>query len=65
VFPTSKELCIEVKAALLPLMRSSGSWHALFGALIAKMSTDIVYRDLFAQDLAGAQNIRQKRHEHI
>jgi hypothetical protein len=53
LFPASKEGCAEVKAALVPLLRSSGSWHALIGALIAKMSGEALYRRLLAQDLAG------------
>jgi hypothetical protein len=53
LFPASKEGCAEVKAALVPLLRSSGSWHALLGALIAKMSGEALYRRLLAQDLAG------------
>jgi hypothetical protein len=29
----------QVKSALMPLLRSSGSWHALFAALLARMAT--------------------------
>ena len=53
LFPASKEVCAEVKAALKPLLRSSGAWHALFGALIAKMAEEAQYRRLLLKDLAG------------
>ena len=54
LFPTTKEVCVELKAALAPLLRSSGGWHPLFAALIARMATEPLLRKLIVHGLSSA-----------